>query len=418
MSMRFGFIPLKAKLMKEAFNQAIIEYAPVFEQLGGEQITEEQLNNPLPILYFIATGGTEQMMLNILERRNQYVKNESVLLIAHPAYNSLAASLEILAKLQQEGINGQIFYLNGVNDEAGIDKIKTALKNIEIKIGLKQSRIGMIGKPSDWLVASSPDPAILQKTWGPEVIDIPMDEIIKTLEMISSDEINEILDSLVSNATEIREPSQNELQEAVRVYVALKKIVKKYNLNALTIKCFDLVTQIKNTGCFGLAQLSDDGIIAGCEGDLVSTTGLFWVYKLLNKIPWMANPSQLDEKNNSLWLAHCTVPRSITKNYCLRSHLESGLGVGIQGNIPKGPVTLIRIGGKNMDKLWIGEGEIIQSGNSENLCRTQVEVSLTNGNVQDLLINPLGNHIVLVNGHHGSYLKNWWVNNIKSDYSE
>ena len=166
---------------------------------------------------------------------------------------------------------------------------------------------------------------------------------------------------------------------------------------------------MKTTGCFGLAQLIDDGIIAGCEGDLTSTIGMIWAKKLTGETPWMANPAQLDELNNRLWLAHCTVPRSIVKSYTLRSHFESGLGVGIQGTFPLKPVTLLRIGGKELNKLWLAEGNIIHTGFAENLCRTQVEIEIiSGGTVKDLLHVPLGNHLVMLFGHHLEQFRSWW----------
>ncbi len=122
----------------------------------------------------------------------------------------------------------------------------------------------------------------------------------------------------------------------------------------------------------------------------------------------IANPAQLDPKSDTLWLAHCTVPRTLVESYRLRSHFESGLGVGIQGKLSEGPVTLLRIGGKGLDRVWLAEGEILQSGNAENLCRTQVEIRLTHGGkVTDLLRAPLGNHLVLAPGHHIDRLERW-----------
>ena len=39
-----------------------------------------------------------------------------MLLIAHPAHNSLAAALEILAQVQQEGGRGRTYLLRGPDD--------------------------------------------------------------------------------------------------------------------------------------------------------------------------------------------------------------------------------------------------------------------------------------------------------------
>jgi L-fucose isomerase-like protein len=336
------------------------------------------------------------------------VPDEPAFLLAHPAHNSLPASLEVLARLQQDRERGRIFYLKGPDDETGLSQIETTVRNMEVRLALRRARIGLVGAPSDWLVASSPDPDTVQRTWGPEVVPIAMDELTQALRAVPSGTIASILEPLVTGATEVREPSQTELEEVVRVYVALKQAIERHKLDAITVRCFDLVLDLQTTGCFGLAQLTDEGVIAGCEGDLVSTVGMLWAYLLLGQTPWMANPAQLDETSNTLWLAHCTVPRRVVQDYGLRSHFESGLGVGIQGTLPNGPVTLLRIGGTAMDQIWLAEGEILQAGDAENLCRTQAQVRLTHGKVQDLLHAPLGNHLVLVRGQHSDRLRAWW----------
>jgi L-fucose isomerase-like protein len=82
--------------------------------------------------------------------------------------------------------------------------------------------------------------------------------------------------------------------------------------------------------------------------------------------------------------------------------------LGIQGTLPTGPVTLLRIGGTDMRQLWLAEGEILQAGDAEDRCRTQAHVHLTQGQVRDLLHAPLGNHVVLVMDHHADRLHAWW----------
>ena len=408
--MQFGFIPVKSSFIKTEEDLLIIagKYFDALEKIGGLRIDENELNTSHPIFYFIITGGTEKLLLDLKILREASINKEPVFIIAHPTHNSLPASLEALARFQQDGIPGQIFYLNSFNDEEGFHEIINLVKSLEVLQSLAQSRIGLVGDPSDWLVASSPNPVVVKEVWGPSIIPIAMEEVTAIMQHISNEEISTSLKSYLSDAKKTIEPNQNDIETNVRVYLALKQLITKYNLNALTIRCFDLVLDIKTTGCFGLAQLNDEGYIAGCEGDLVSTVGMLWAYQLLNQIPWMANPAQVDVESNSLWLAHCTVPKSIVENYDLRSHFESGIGVGLQGTFPKGPITLLRIGGTKMENLWLAEGDIIQTGNSEHLCRTQVEIKLTSGFVSELLKNPLGNHLILVKGHHAEQLNNWW----------
>jgi L-fucose isomerase-like protein len=96
------------------------------------------------------------------------------------------------------------------------------------------------------------------------------------------------------------------------------------------------------------------------------------------------------------------------RGFGLRSHFESGLGVGLQGEFAAGPATLLRIGGTKLERLWLAEGEVTRTGAAEDLCRTQVEVTLPEDALASLLRDPLGNHLLLVAGHHAARLREWW----------
>lgn len=81
--------------------------------------------------------------------------------------------------------------------------------------------------------------------------------------------------------------------------------------------------------------------------------------------------------------------------YEIRSHFESGLGVALSGRMVPGPVTLVRIGGEDLQSLWVAEGMLTESGHDDHLCRTQAKVKVDPKDVADLMQHPLGNHVVL-----------------------
>ena len=388
------------------------DYLRALEAVGGTSWPAGALaDDSAQLFLLVATGGTERVIFDLHAERQRITPDEPLFLIAHPGNNSLPAALEVLARLQQDGAQGRIFYLGGPDDEDGLRDIVDAVHDIDVRRKLQRARIGVVGTPSDWLVASMPDAATIKNTWGPTVVPVEMVEVVQIAEALSEADLEPHVNALTAGATEVREPTPRDMQDVARIYLGLKKVIADHHLDALTVRCFDFVQHQRTTGCFALAQLTDEGIIAGCEGDLVSTIGLLWAKTLLGVTPWMANPAQLDPTDNTLWLAHCTVPRTLVVRYRLRSHFESGLGVGIQGTMPAGPVTLLRIGGKKLDRLWLAEGELLRSGEAENLCRTQVEIRLTNGgNVTDLLRVPLGNHLVMVRGHHLERLLSWHRN--------
>ncbi|PKQ21345.1 MAG: hypothetical protein CVT66_00690 [Actinobacteria bacterium HGW-Actinobacteria-6] len=410
MEARFGFVPVASVLVDgaEQLEPIIGSVADALREVGGQMISADDIAVDLPVFYLVATGGTENLILELTALRSISVQDEPVLLLAHPGNNSLPAALEVLARLQQDGVPGRIIYLPGAGDVAALGQVTDAAEDLRVRRVLRASRVGLVGAPSDWLVGSMPAADIVRDVWGPEVVDVRLGDLVDRMAAVPDDVAEKAADALASGATGCVEPTRGELLDVARVSEALRGIVSAEKLDALTVRCFDLVLNQKTTGCFALSELTDSGVIGGCEGDLVTTIGLMWTRLLTGETPWMANPAQLDEAANALWLAHCTVPRSMVESYRLRSHFESGLGVGIQGVIANSPVTLVRIGGARMERVWIAEGAITASGDAENLCRTQAFIELSDGHVSDLLTAPLGNHIVLVPGHHAARLRSWW----------
>ncbi|PKQ10139.1 MAG: hypothetical protein CVT69_01305 [Actinobacteria bacterium HGW-Actinobacteria-9] len=421
---RFMFTPVTPPFAGAGQEESVVTgYIERLESLGGVRATADDYGVAAPLALLIATGGTEGAALDLLGTRDALVPGEPVLLLTHPGNNSLPAALELLARLKQDGAVGRIVHLRGLDDDAGWAALEAALHDVSVRAELHSTRLGLVGAPSDWLVASSPDPTEVTRVWGPKIVSIAMEELSSAIEAAgtlaggsptggatgtNSPSAPDAAPSLRDAATLVIEPTTADLAEAVRVHTALQAIVERHGLTALTVRCFDIVIQRGTSGCYALSELTDAGIVAGCEGDLVSTVGMLWAKLLTGQVPWMANPSDLDTASNVLWLAHCTVPRTVVDDYALRSHFESGLGVGIQGTLPKGPVTLLRIGGTTMESLWLAEGELTDTPTEENLCRTQARIQLLRGDVRELLVAPLGNHIVMIRGHHAERLLEWW----------
>lgn len=389
-----AFVPVYSPLHdRQAVEETIKKYlalANTLEVFSFRLKERQELQPEEESLLFIVTGGSEGLALETIAQ-----STGPVLLLAHPDMNSLPASLEILARLGQIRRQGQVVYLD--EDLAARQKLETALRVTGAYRKMQRARLGLIGRPSDWLVASSPDPQLVTGVWGPEVVTIEMAEVLNRLEKVDAEAQKLVVEEFLANAGGVREPNQEDLLKAAGVYLALRELVDSYHLDAFSIRCFDLVLQANTTGCLALSRLLDEGIIAGCEGDLPAALTMMLLSYLSGQIPFMANPARVRVEEKSLWLAHCTIARKLLTSYIVRSHFESGIGVGLQGELQPGPVTLARIGGTNLDLLYAAEGELLETGRSQNLCRTQVKISIPTG-VEYFLQRPLGNHHVMVYG--------------------
>lgn len=341
--------------------------------------------------FLVATGGVEREVLRRIEARG---KERPVLLLAHVRHNSLPASLEILGRVQQDGGQGRIYLLkeNKQGDWAALEQTARCL---EARRRLASETIGCVGEASAWLVASAQDAAAVARRFGVRMEAIDLQEwIAATHEEAEKPDETGILEGVKERAVSVEE-----YRHTMAAYRGLRKVVERHGLAGVTVKCFDYLMAEKTTGCLALSQLSDEGISAACEGDVTAIVAMRWLWHLTGQTAWMANPADIDAERGMVQLAHCTVPRKMVERYWLKSHFESGTGVALDGELRKGPVTLVRLGGRELEKCWVAEGELTDRSHKAHLCRTQAQIQLPPEAARELLAHPLGNHLVMVEGH-------------------
>ncbi|MDR0994039.1 MAG: hypothetical protein LBN38_05695 [Verrucomicrobiota bacterium] len=397
--MSFTYLSIASPLHDpKALSAALADYEQALKALGGRpQSALEPEPEGCPF-YFIQTGGVEN---DVIRRYRSHVQQGTagpVLLVAHPGHNALSAALEILAQVKQEGGMGRIYLLRGQEDEAVLADMAQTIRCLEANQKLSQDRIGRIGASSDWLVASSQRSDVVTRRFGARMLELPLEELQAHIARHVRPEDGPEF-AIWQKATAHGAVSRETFAHAVGIARALREVARFHRLSALTLRCFDLLRQEQNTGCLALSLLSDEGLTAGCEGDIPSIVLLRWLWHLTGRTAWMANPADMDARRGDILLAHCTVPLGMLERYGLQTHFESGLGVGLSGQFPMGPVTLLRIGGAEMDQWWGVEGSLVENGHDARRCRTQARIQVPAPAVCELLDAPLGNHLVMAPGH-------------------
>lgn len=402
----FGFLTVGSPLHDpEELRRALEPYRRAVAGVGGREPAGGGDAGAGPAAVLVGTGGTEGELLRLHAARQAVAPGAPLLLVTIPAHNSLPAALEALARVRQDGGRGRIVHLGSPDDGPALATLAEAVDDLAAWHRLRRSRIGLVGVPSDWLVASVPSSEAVRDVWGPETVLTDLGSLLEAPLAEPDARTRELAASFATGASATREPDDAGLRRAASVYGALSDLMARERLDAVAVRCFDLVTGRGTSGCLALSALNDSGAVAACEGDLASAVAMLWAKVLLGTASWMANPSHVDAGSGLLRLAHCTVARSLVNRWELRSHFESGLGVALAGDFPPGPVTLVRLGGRRLDDLFLAEGEAGPAAPREDLCRTQVDVRLEPAVVEELLRRPLGNHLVLVPGRHAGRLR-------------
>ena len=243
----------------------------------------------------------------------------------------------------------------------------------------KLMRLGVVGRPSDWLIASNVDYNDVLETMNCELVDIPIEE------MTSLGEVD---------------PG---MAGAEAIYARLKELVQRYDLQGVTLRCFDLLTTVKNTGCIALSKLNDEGIPAACEGDIPTLLTMMVCKRLTGEYCFQVNPARI-QANGEMLFAHCTLPLKMTEKHEYTTHFESGIGVAIHGDLPTGDYTLVKLSG-DLQRILAVDVELERCQFEPGLCRTQVWIKTVPEVIHYFLTDPIANHHVLIHGHHAEKFK-------------
>ena len=417
---------------------------------GIESATGQVVN-----VAYILTGGTESLFIKLFGENCSRLGN--ITIISDAYHNSLAASQEICTWLYNNGVQHRHIHIPLHSPDATLNRLPTMLcavspapqscechsKVAATREGVEAATveaatakaagtkaasaeaasdeatsaeslvkalggctIGLIGEASPWLIASGIDKEALSERCGVSFREISIDTLADkylgyrklwknhTLSAGARAELDEVLCRFSCSLEGDR--TTEDLSDAAIMYLALASICKEEHLDAVTVKCFDLLSSCKTTACLALALLNDNGIIAGCEGDIPSICTMLAVYKALGRPSFMANPASIDSDNLSIDFAHCTIPTAMVENCTLPSHFESGIGIGINGEVPLGNYTLCKLSGKTLERSLICNGRLVKGEYLSNRCRTQVRFIFESKAEFDAFCKArVGNHIIL-----------------------
>jgi len=327
-------------------------------------------------LVYVRTGGTEGLFKAL-------GLSGEIRLLTSGRSNSLAASMEILSYLRQHGQKGEILHGEASFIAGRIRSVVEGLPENSDghpcpfihplpKVDLAGARLGVIGAPSDWLISSDVDFEKAKARLNVDIIDIPMNEFMDAVPALPDDEMRSIRGSRA-------------------IYAALRRLIGKYELEGLTLRCFDLLDAVHNTGCLALAMLNAEGIPASCEGDIPALLSMVYLDRTTGCPGFQCNLSRID--GDELLFAHCTVPLNMASAYSYATHFESGLGTAIKAELPSGPVGIFKIS-PDLESYVSIRGHLLRCPSESNLCRTQVIVSAP-GSASYFLRTPLANHHIV-----------------------
>ncbi len=378
--MKIALLPIVSGLHNETnVNDETTKLLNEIKKLGNYEFIVSNPSNFYDAdlsLILVQSGGSEGYFLEM-----EKDLKEPYYLLTYGSNNSLAASMEILTYLKNKDKKAEILH-------GSATYISNRLKAIAAQETAEVVNLGVIGKPSDWLIASNVDYEKCKSKLNINLIDITIAELIATSKEMDVTEYE--------NETVLKF-DEKEVIESKKLSKAFVKLTEKYALEGLTVRCFDLIDTIYTTGCLGLSLLNRNKKIGTCEGDIPAMLSMYLLNKITNQPGFQANPSRIDSEKNEIVFAHCTLPIDMAESYDVMTHFESGIGVALRGKMKETDITIFKLN-PNLKDYYVAEGKITENLKEKNLCRTQIVIKLDD--VKYFLTSPHGNHHIIVYGKH------------------
>lgn len=377
--------------LSQVTDERVTGYLAQLEAELGETLSlvsiDEWASAPFGMI-FVASGGSEGLFLEQYEK----MTDRPLYILTSGESNSLAASMEILAYLQQRGRQGEILHGSVENVAARIRALRSIAR---ARARMNGMRLGLVGESSDWLIASSDDDRCYREKLGVSLVKLPMEELLGEIRKGGYE------DNAFTHQLKGMGYDPVEMEKSLNVYGALKRLIGRYHLSGVTVRCFDLLDTVHTTGCLALAILNAEGIYAGCEGDVPSLMSMVILGEISGQPVFQCNPSRIDTATGEMVLAHCTLPLNMPYRLSLTTHYESGIGVAIAGSIPEKACTIFKASAA-LDRHFAREGVITQNLREPTLCRTQIKLRLDDFSY--FLTRPIQNHHLVCLGEHKAAL--------------
>jgi len=336
------------------------------------------------IIIYCLTGGTSKIAYEISGKCNA-----PLWLMADESDNSLPSTINLREKVRRIGRIAKIIYLNEPIERI-YRKLETFNRVVNTFDLLRRSKILIIGRKDR--------KANNRLNLKFKCIEIENKIIENELNRVTGNEIEKAARKF-EKLTKKKITLNEKVEDAIKLYIAFKKLIRKFNCTAITVDCFRFIEKYEVTPCLSFSLLNSEKILSVCEGEMNSYLAMMIASSVSDKPVFMGNMSSYDMNSNTVILAHCTAPLTIpNENVEVTSHFETGKSIALDVKFKKNNITLLSIDEK-MKHILVEEGRILESSlKMPDKCRTQVKIKI-NRDVEEYVNALPGNHQILVLGN-------------------
>ncbi len=232
-------------------------------------------------------------------------------------------------------------------------------KACALKRSLHGARFVVVGPRTAGMTPTAIDEVELIRQFGIVLTNMGWEDLADLAAKVDPDEAEAVWRKVSGKAASVSSVLADGLSSS-RNYLAMKGMVSDWGLSGVAMGAYP---RCLGTMCLPLALLNEDGIAAGCEGDVNSTLVTYMLNQLTGQPVHFGEMLEIDEQENSIVSSHCgSGPPSLADNegYVLCPVRLAHNGVCIRFQSKPGPITFVNLVGRKANyRMCAFEGQAV-----------------------------------------------------------
>jgi len=232
--------------------------------------------------------------------RDFAMTGRGVLLWTHPGSQGWrpVGGLVMHGALLEVGISHKFVY-GAADDAAEMAKIASYCRAAHLKNWLNMSTIGTFGGRGMGQTCGAADPSQWMKTFGVDIDSRDTAELVRTAQSILDAELAALEPRIAKLFGKTPEKSVVN-ERSIRLYLAIKKLVQRYEWDFYTIQSFPGLGDDYSASCFAQSMMLEDGYGTSTLGDLNTAMTVLLLTKLSREPVYYGDLQHIDKRRREI----------------------------------------------------------------------------------------------------------------------
>ena len=391
--------------LNEAGAQVIAAPEAVYDDASCARVGEWFRQQEIDVLYvLVACWSFDHYSIRI-----QQAVQTPIIIRSIPGIRtgSIVGGQQLNCILTDIEVEHQYFY-GKLENETVIHQAVVYATACAMRKRLKGARIGVVGRRTEGMTPTAVDEVEMLRLFGVQLVHFDFDELLAMANKVPDQAAEKAWQDISAKASEVTSNPRHGLA-TMKNYLATRQLIEERHFQAVTIGSYP---RCQGTMCLPIALLNDEGLPAGCEGDINSTLSMLLLSYLSNAPIHFGEMLELNPADNTIVTSHCgagapSLADSVGFTLCPVRLANDG--VCIRYPARTGPVTYVNlVGRKGNYRLCAFEGDAVTTGMVFEGNPLKFKLKTDIGTIfQQTAEKGFGHHWMTAYGHFGEVLQSF-----------